>query len=460
MDIKTKERLLKHRVRLFPTAHITSDKEAEIRATASLLVMVHAVSEFGRSFVRTAKGPSGHLSCFTEVPLRTEEVAGGVPRELWPDGMIRAVRGGVEWKALLEVKVGDNPLNKDQFNAYHQLARNKGFNALITISNQSADASGLPPIPIDRRHLRKVPVFHFSWERLLSEASLLSKKKTIKDSDQKWMLDEWIRYVDDDDSKIIARPNLGEKWNEVLQAARTGNLRGIKHRLEDVVQHWDGFIRKAALRLRAKLGVEVEPRLSRRERAEPRERIKRILDYALLNDSLLGALKIPHTAGDLEIDLNLRSKNVQYRVILDPPLEGRQASRVRFLTRQLREIKEAPEDLVVVLEWSKKGLESRAKLRDLREDNALIMRDSSGRLVTKDVYPRRFRFEWTTALQKGKGRSNVTVLEGISNNLEKFYQSIVEKLRPWRPPTPKLSKVDTQSVDEGLLGKPDEGVNS
>ena len=38
-------------VRLFPSVHLSSDREAELRATASLLAAIHAVSEFGRRIV-------------------------------------------------------------------------------------------------------------------------------------------------------------------------------------------------------------------------------------------------------------------------------------------------------------------------------------------------------------------------------------------------------------------------
>jgi hypothetical protein len=65
-----------------------------------------------------------------------------------------------------------------------------------------------------------VPVTHFSWERLLSEAQVLSRRKAVSDPDQKWMLEEWIRYADDPASKIIAPPDLGPSWTSVLAGRR------------------------------------------------------------------------------------------------------------------------------------------------------------------------------------------------------------------------------------------------
>ena len=72
MDWDKNEALEAHAVRLFPAIRISSEREAELRATASLLAVVRAVSEFGRTIVKAADGPAGHLTCYTEVSFREE----------------------------------------------------------------------------------------------------------------------------------------------------------------------------------------------------------------------------------------------------------------------------------------------------------------------------------------------------------------------------------------------------
>ncbi len=434
VDFENKE-IKDHAVRLFPTAHIKSSKEAEVRATASLLAMIQAVSEFGRTIVRVADGPAGKLSCYTEVNFKVEGSEGF--ENIRPDGIIRAVRGRTDWKAIVEVKVGNAPLEQDQFDRYHKMAKDEGFDAVITISNQAALANGLPPLSVDRRRCRKVPVFQFSWDRLVSIARMLSRKKEIQDLDQSWMLDEWIRYVADPDSKIIEPPDLGAHWKDILKAARVEILDEKSRMLEDVAKHWAGFLRKTALQLSAKLGVGVEPRVTRTEEKDPNTRIKNILDDALKNNRLSGALKIPHTAGDLSIVLDLKTRCAQFGVVIDPPIEGRQKTRVTWLTRQLKGLSEAPNDMAVVIKWAGKRMFSRATMRDLRTDESPLMRDTDGNLISKDIFPGEFRLEWTPALETG--RSSTKVLEGISNNLERFYQQVVQKLDRYVPPTPKLS---------------------
>ncbi len=56
MTAKQDSTLSGHEVPLFPSVHIKSDREAELRGTASLLAVIRAVSEFGRTIVRLAGG--------------------------------------------------------------------------------------------------------------------------------------------------------------------------------------------------------------------------------------------------------------------------------------------------------------------------------------------------------------------------------------------------------------------
>lgn len=68
MPFEDTEQAEAHLVRLFPTIRIATTAEAETRATAALLAMVRAVSEFGRVVIKLAGGPAGRVECYTEVP--------------------------------------------------------------------------------------------------------------------------------------------------------------------------------------------------------------------------------------------------------------------------------------------------------------------------------------------------------------------------------------------------------
>ncbi len=432
-------------VRLFPSHHMKSDREAELRATASFLAVARAVSEFGRAVVSIAGGPRGRLRCYTEVPFRVK--VGPKPHEERPDGILRVTRGKTDWTALVEVKVGDNTLEQAQFTRYHTLARDEGVKALITVSNQSALPNGLPPrLRIDGRRLKSVPVVHLSWERLLSEAQRLSRRKDVADPDQQWMLEEWIRYVADPQSRIIEPPQMGEHWNHVLRSAREGNLAACKQEMHDIVQRWDAFLKKVALRLRAKLGVDVEPKISRAERSDPETRTRNLQTIAFRHGELSGVFRIPGAAGNLSVAILLAAKSVRYAIDVEAPTEGRAKTRVGWLLKQVLS-QDVPDDLAVKVHWDRRRTWSQGRVEDLRDDIDVLLRDSYGQKVPGEASPRSFSLEWTMGLPRGKGRSTAPVLEGIAQGVEDFYKRVVEGLRPYVPPAPQLPKEEPEAEE-------------
>jgi hypothetical protein len=363
-----------------------------------------------------------------------------------PDGIVHAIRGRKEWSALVEVKVGDNPLDGDQVDAYHRLARQECFDALITISNQAALPNGLPPVPLDGRRLRKIPVVHLSWERLLAEARMLSNQKEVEDPDQHWMLDEWIKYVADEESRIIEPPVLGKYWGGVLQAAKEHRLTAVSTQLTDVIEHWDAFLRKLALRLRAKMGVEVQRRTSRADVNDPAGRIKRIHADALDGGVLTGALRVPDAIGDLRLELMLQGKVVRYSVRFRAPGEGRTKTRLNWLLRELRG-EALPSGLKLRVDWDRRRLYSEASVDALQEDHKPLMVDPAGEPILGEALPRTFTLSWATGLAKGRGRAGGHVLTGISAGVERFYRQVIEGLVPYIPKAPRLP-----------AGEPDESI--
>src|SRR2546423_15163575 len=116
--------------RLIPTSGINGADEQERRATSALLAVMGAVKEFGRALTQPLGAPAGSVQTFIEVPFKLGDA------KVFPDGLIRVARGQREWTALVEVKTGGNELQAEQLERYLDVAREQGFDALITISNQ------------------------------------------------------------------------------------------------------------------------------------------------------------------------------------------------------------------------------------------------------------------------------------------------------------------------------------
>lgn len=419
-----------NKVRLFPSVHLSSDREAELRATASLLAVIRAVSEFGRRIVSLSNGPKGQLSCYTEVSAKFEEIRGDAPKTLRLDGVLTVERGKTYWFAFIEVKVGTAKLSEDQIDKYHQLAKQEKANVLITVSNQPARSDGGPPLTLDRRS--NIPVVHFSWERLLSEAQVL--REEISDPDQKWILKEWIRYVEDSNSRIIIPPDLGSHWRAVLEAAGKNALKESSSKLHDVALHWVGYLRKAAFRLRAKKKVDVEVYMSRKARENSDLQAQESVNAQ--EGTLNGTLRIRGTAGNIEIKAILPSRKVQYILQVAAPTEGQMRTRVGWLSRQLRAKKEdrPSGDLVIVTHWTKDE-PTTVPVHAYLEDIARLCAYKDGARVPQDAKPRSFQIVWTRSFsnKRSRDRPAVHILEGISQGLEEFYCKVVKDIKPFAP---------------------------
>lgn len=120
------------RARLFPVPSLKSDREREVRATSVLLSVMAQVPEFGRRLTAGFGAPAGRMQTFTEVSL----AHGDTPRR--PDGVIRVERAGKLWTALVETKTNGNPLKAEQVQAYMDIAARRGYEAVITLSNDVA----------------------------------------------------------------------------------------------------------------------------------------------------------------------------------------------------------------------------------------------------------------------------------------------------------------------------------
>jgi hypothetical protein len=434
-----------HRVRLFPTIRIGSVAEAETRATAALLATLRAVSEFGRAIVKLAGGPAGKPDCYTEAPYEDRSQFPPVP--LRPDGLLVVTRAGKTWRCFVEAKVGSSPIERDQIEKYLQLARQEDVSALITISNEAALGGGPPVVGLNKSLLKGLTVIHLSWERLLCEARLLRGQDRVEDADQQWILDEWIQYVSDPASKIIDPPSLGPRFGDLLTAAKEGNLAGAALAVKDVCGYWDGFLQKVADRLRADLHVDVSAAMTTAERQDNELRLRSLQAIAVNEGRLTGSLKVKNAASDITIDVLLSARAVRFGVEVKAPSEGRQLTRLKWMTKQLAKV--PPEALMHVI-WDQKKLKSQARMADALGDVACLMRDVNLQPIPAEAQPRTFSIEWTQDLQKGKGKA--VVLDGIMSDLEKFYGLVVEGIIAFVPKAPKLpTTAEPAPLPEGLV---------
>ena len=128
--------------RLIPTYGTRTQQEQEKRATSCLLAVMHGVPEFGYALLNELGAPkSPVIETFAEV--RFKDSAG---KTVIPDGAIICRRGEQDLDVLVEVKTGSAQLNDDQVASYLDIARENGFDGVLTISTQITATSAESPV--------------------------------------------------------------------------------------------------------------------------------------------------------------------------------------------------------------------------------------------------------------------------------------------------------------------------
>ncbi len=110
------------------------------------------------------------------------------------------------------------------------MAREQGFDALLTISNEIPPVAGQHPTAVDKRKLKKVALHHLSWSQVLSEAVMRKEHRGVADPDQAWILGELIRYLEHPRSAALEFDDMGPSWVPTREALVAGTLRATRWR--------------------------------------------------------------------------------------------------------------------------------------------------------------------------------------------------------------------------------------
>ncbi len=412
-----------HRARLIPTSGINGSEEQERRATSALLAVMTAVREFGQAVTKPLGAPAGALETYIEVPFQLGE------QKLFPDGLVRVSRGSRSWTALVEVKTGGNQLQATQLENYLDVAKDQGFDAVITISNEIPPVAGQHPTRVDKRKLRKVALHHLSWSKVLTEAVMQKEFRGVADPDQAWILEELIRYLEHSRSGALEFDDMGDSWVTVRDAVTSGTLRPTDKGVAEVVARFDALLRFASLRLGRQLGTEVVPVLSRREQAEPAIRAQALTSALCDNGRLTGSIRIPDTVGPLVVTADVRAKQVTCHVDVDAPREGRPKTRVNWLVRQLKETA-APLRIECFVAHAR-GSSAAELLQTVRDEPLALVADPS-----RDI--KSFRVAASAPMGGKRGRGRGAFIDSVLTATDDFYAEVLGNLKAWSAAPPKL----------------------
>ncbi|MFJ3187056.1 TerD family protein [Streptomyces halstedii] len=398
--------------RLFPLSALKNDRERETRATSVLLSVMTQVPEFGRRLTAGFGAPAGRMETFTEVSLPH----GDSPRR--PDGVIRVERAGKLWTALVETKTNGNALKPDQVQAYTDIAARRGYEAVITLSNDVAlDGTPLVDVRIDGRRKHKVALWHLSWAEVAHQAQMLIRHEGVGNASHAWLLRELLHYLQHEHSGCHGFQNMGAAWVPVRKAIDDETLSQGDPRATEVIESWERLVRQVCLGLGGELGHKVLPVQRAKRGTDPRARRATLADQLCSQGRLHSELRIEGTPGILAITADLRTRKLRTSIEVPTAEGGYPLSRAKRLIRQLAA---APADLHIET-LVEGGTGPRGTLERLRPEPADILPKDGAEISG-------FRLSLFKGMGNGRGNAETGFIRSVDEAVDRFHTHVIAHL--------------------------------
>ncbi|MEU6105979.1 TerD family protein [Streptomyces flaveolus] len=399
--------------RLFPVSMLKSDRDREMRATSVLLAVMAQVPEFSRRLTAGFGAPAGRMETFTEVSLPH----GDSPRR--PDGVIRVERAGKLWTALVETKTNGNALKADQVQAYMDIAARRGYEAVVTLTNDVAlEGSPLVDVKIDRRRKHKVALWHLSWAEVAYQAQMLIRHEGVGNAAHAWLLQELLHYLRHENSGCHGFQNMGPAWVPVRNGIDDETLCQGDARALEVVENWERLIRQVCLRLGGELGQKVLPVQRAKRGTDPKERRNRLADQLCLDGRLQADLRIDGTPGVLTVSADLRTAKLRTGIDVPAPEQGYPLSWAKRLVRRLAD---APADLHVETLVDGEIAGPRGTLERLRPEPADLLPKDNAKITG-------FRLSLLKSMGSGRGNAETGFIRSVDDAVHRFFTTVVVHL--------------------------------
>jgi hypothetical protein len=417
------------RARLFP---VLADTSKEGRTLSILLACLENVEEFGRAMlldIGQRVGQRARIEAFTEVVLR-ENAGESVQR---PDGLLLVRSGSKQWSALVEAKIGNAELYPEQVEAYLDLAKLNGIDAIITISNQFTSLPAQHPVPLSSSAKRKADLFHWSWMYVWTEATLLLNNDAIADRTQRVILSEMVRFLLHPSAGVKSFDQMPSAWTNVVNLVQAGGAVSATADLaREVVGAWHQEVRDLSLVLSRQLGVDVQIKIPRAQAEDPTVRQKADLVRLAEEKTMTTALLVPGAAAPIDVCADLQRRSVMVSMRLRAP-EDRQSTKARlnWLVRQLN--RADANGIHVRLHWPGRTAHTQHALATLRENPDATTHDHPGSVA--------YSFEVVLAKDlAGKFSQRRNFISELERTVPEFYERVGQHLKSWVAPAPKLKE--------------------
>ena len=335
------------------------------------------------------------------------------------------------------MKNKSSELTEQQVADYVGIARAYGIEKVLTISNQFVSFPTQSPLSV--RVPRSTSLFHLSWSYILTTAHILlaDNHTNIEDTDQVEIMREVVNYFESRESGIVGFTQMKPGWVELTRKANAGtSLRLSDQCVEETVSSWLQEERDMALILSRELGLFVKSG-QRKFRNDLAGRIKYEKKELVLNRRLESVLVIDGAASPLRINAFFARKNISMSASLSAPRDKKQRGQLSWLRNQLRKAERAdPElfaglkpDLIIEIHLKYGSVPERMRFDELDDAIDVI----GGREI------RNFSVLYLRYLGR-EFESRKRIVVTIEKMLVDYYQGILQHLKRWERPAPRIAQ--------------------
>ncbi|NOR45970.1 MAG: hypothetical protein GQ534_10330 [Candidatus Delongbacteria bacterium] len=424
--------------RLIPVAK----QGSEIALTSVFLSTLRLVKEFREMFFSKIgiSQKTGKYYTFTEVNFSQYG-----EKDARPDGLILQVSGGTIKNAILfEMKNKNNSLDLPQIETYLNIAKEFKISKIITISNEFVSKPTQSPLA-----LKKIPkgieLYHFSWSHILTMAHILLFKNNtnIEDEDQVEIMKEVVLYLEHEISGVCGFSQMKKGWKEAITKLDTNPK--INRNDEDIlnaVTSWQQEEKDMALILSRKLGLFVKTG-SKKYKNNLQQRINEDVVNLINKKELVSTFKINGIVSDLIIRVAFDTKYVRMEVRTNVTQDKKTIKgQLGWFEKQILKAKKFGEEKFTELsndlhiEINVKHAKDLAHntwddFENFYEELKFIKGINDFRIILNKKFGRKFI-------------SPKIFVETIEKMIIDFYKVIVQHLKNWEKPTPKI----TDTVEE------------
>ena len=397
----------------------------EMALTSIIMSSLRLIKEFkDQIFKETKLKRGGKAYYYTEVCFKD------IDKESRIDGLILiVVSGEIKDAAFLEVKNGKNVLSQEQMLKYYKLAQAlQNVPKIITISNEFVGDSSQSPIYI-KNQSKKISLFHFSWSyiKTLAQLLLFDNDDNIRDEDQVEIMKEVLFYLDDDRSGVSGFHRMSSGWKEVAEKIKNQQSLSDNDIITDAINSWYQEEADMSLLLSRKLGT-----LVKMNKENLSSRIEKDIKKLKKTHTLSSKYIVKGAVSDLKILADFDRRTVEMSVYVTAPLDRGVIARITWMKNQLKSISDATISDSLFVEADIKYTNNSIKYSLTNIDNFY---EHEG-IKEKDIIGFNIDF-----IQTGKFSQVSGFVNDIEDMLLNYYKQVVQNLRSWEKPAPKLQEL-------------------